>query len=160
QAGRNWFSWGLAWVLPPLLTILGLVFYYSLFPSHFDGELSQLQALLDNAAAMAGQELPFDVWTVMLIQIGQALLLGPILNGFFTFGEEFGWRAYLQPKLMPLGFRKAMLAVGVIWGLWHAPIIAMGHNYGFGYPGEPWTGILAMVWFTIPLAVIIGWLTL
>ncbi|UYN92503.1 MAG: ATP-binding cassette domain-containing protein [Anaerolineales bacterium] len=160
QAGRNWMSWALAWVLPPILTLLGLVVYFAIYPSHFDSNLSPLQTVLDNAAAMAGQELPFDVWTVMLIQIGQGVLLGPIINGIFTFGEEFGWRAYLQPKLMPLGFRKAMLAVGVIWGLWHAPIIAMGHNYGFGYWGEPWTGILAMVWFTIPLAVIIGWLTL
>jgi ABC-2 type transport system ATP-binding protein len=53
-----------------------------------------------------------------------------------------------------------MLLVGFIWGLWHAPIIAMGHNYGFDYPGAPWSGILAMIWFTLPLAVIIGWLTL
>lgn len=22
---------------------------------------------------------------------------------------------------------------GVIWGLWHAPAIVMGHNYGMGY---------------------------
>ncbi|MCW5874777.1 MAG: ATP-binding cassette domain-containing protein [Anaerolineales bacterium] len=160
NTGRSWFSWVLAWFLPGIITLLGLVVYFSVFPAHFDPSLSPLQGLLDQAAELAGQPLPFDVWTVMLIQIGQGMLLAPILNGFFTFGEEFGWRAYLQPKLMPLGFRKAMLAVGVIWGLWHAPIIAMGHNYGFGYPGEPWTGILAMTWFAIPLAVIIGWLTL
>lgn len=33
---------------------------------------------------------------------------------------------------------------GVIWGLWHAPAIVMGHNYGMGYAGFPIAGILIM----------------
>ena len=40
-----------------------------------------------------------------------------------------------------------MLATGAIWGLWHAPLIAMGYNYGTPYPGFPVVGILAMVLF-------------
>ena len=31
---------------------------------------------------------------------------------------------------MPLGARKTMLIMGVIWGVWHWPVIAMGYNYG------------------------------
>lgn len=67
---------------------------------------------------------------------------------------------YLQPKLMPLGGRKAMLVMGVVWGLWHAPLIAMGHNYGTNYPGAPWTGILATVWIMSILGTFLGWATL
>jgi hypothetical protein len=42
---------------------------------------------------------------------------------------------------MPLGKWKAYLIVGVIWGLWHAPLIAIGFNY----PGMPVLGILMMI---------------
>ena len=47
--------------------------------------------------------------------------------------EELGWRGWLQPQLMHqlmhLGFWPMCLITGAIWGLWHAPIIAMGYNY-------------------------------
>jgi membrane protease YdiL (CAAX protease family) len=83
-----------------------------------------------------------------------------LINGLATFGEEFGWRAYLQPKLLPLGERKAMLWMGLIWGVWHWPVILMGHNYGLDYPGAPLLGPLAMVWFTLILGIFLGWLTI
>ncbi len=64
---------------------------------------------------------------VMLIalQTVQAMLISPLINGLFTFGDEFGWRAYLLPKLMPLGGRRAVLLSGVIWGWARA-----GDRYG------------------------------
>ena len=89
-----------------------------------------------------------------------AILIAPIINSFFTFGEEFGWRGYLLPNLLPLGEKKAFLISGVIWGLWHAPVIAMGHNFGLDYPGFPWLGILAMIWFCILAGTFLGWLSI
>lgn len=63
----------------------------------------------------------------------------------FGFGEEFGWRGYLTPKLEKLmPSTAAILVTGVIWGLWHAPLIACGHDFGKGYPGDPWLGIILM----------------
>ncbi len=66
------------------------------------------------------------------------------------FGEEFGWRAYLTPKLeekMPLW--AAVIISGIIWGLWHAPLIVCGHNFGTDYRGYPFVGILLMCAFCI-----------
>ncbi len=38
------------------------------------------------------------------------------------FGEEYGWRYYLQPILQErFGLRKGVLILGVVWGLWHLP---------------------------------------
>jgi len=54
-----------------------------------------------------------------------SLVMGPVVNGLFGFGEEFGWRGYLLPKLMPVGKWKAYTLVGIIWGLWHAPLILL-----------------------------------
>ncbi len=64
---------------------------------------------------------------------------------FPAFGEEWGWRGYLMPKLMRLMGKPAAIAVGgVIWGIWHAPLTVSGHNFGVDYPFYPWLGILLM----------------
>lgn len=159
---RGWPYWLFAWFGPAILTVLGGVVYFLIFPQHFDPSLSTLQELLDAAAARTGQEiaLPFPIWVLAALQAVQGVLLAPVINSLFTFGEEFGWRAYLQPKLLPLGWRPAMVWMGVIWGLWHAPVIAMGHNYGLEYPGAPWAGVLMMIWFTFVTGTFLGWLTL
>ena len=73
----------------------------------------------------------------------------------FTFGEEFGWRGYLLPRLAPLGGISAAIITGVIWGLWHAPVIVLD---GYNYPGHPWAGVGVMVIFTVALGMIFAWL--
>ena len=40
----------------------------------------------------------------------------------FSLGEEIGMRGYLQPRLMSLGRRRALLLVGLVWGTWHMPL--------------------------------------
>ncbi len=59
-----------------------------------------------------------------------SLTFAPIINSIFAFGEEFGWRGYLLPKLLPLGKVKALFISGIIWGLWHVPFILLGIHYG------------------------------
>jgi membrane protease YdiL (CAAX protease family) len=70
--------------------------------------------------------------------------MGPAVNGLFAFGEELGWRGYLLPKLMPLGKWKAYVLVGIIWGLWHGPLVLAGFNY----PAFPVLGVLGMIGMT------------
>jgi uncharacterized protein len=89
-----------------------------------------------------------------------AILTAPLLNALPTFGEEFGWRGYLLPKLMPLGGAKAILLSGIIWGVWHWPVILMGYNFGMDYFGAPILGPLMMVWFTIVSGALFGWVTI
>jgi uncharacterized protein len=149
---RSWVYWLAAWVLPAVLTIAGAAVYYAIYPQLFDPNLERLQAMLPAEGP--------SPWIFILIQTIQAILIAPLINSFFTFGEEFGWRGYLLPKLMPLGGRMAVLISGVIWGAWHWPVIAMGHNYGLNYAGWPWLGMLAMVWFTLVAGIFLSWVTL
>jgi len=79
----------------------------------------------------------------------QILLLGPTVNALFGFGEELGWRGLLQRELAPMGFWRASLAIGLVWGLWHAPLILLGHNY----PQHPQLGVGLMVLWCVLLAV-------
>jgi hypothetical protein len=85
-----------------------------------------------------------------------SLVMGPVVNGVFGFGEEYGWRGYLLPKLMPLGKWKAYTLVGIIWGFWHAPLVLAGFNY----PGFPVLGVLAMIGMTTTLGFYINEMTL
>lgn len=77
------------------------------------------------------------------ISIIQGLFAAATINAIAGFGEELGWRGFLLSHLKKLSFFKASLLIGVIWGLWHAPIILMGHNY-FQHP--QW-GVLFMTIF-------------
>jgi membrane protease YdiL (CAAX protease family) len=53
-----------------------------------------------------------------------ALLL--VLESVLGFGEEYGWRGYLLPRLMPLGEIPATLVLGLIWWPWHLPVLITG----------------------------------
>ena len=157
---RGWPYWLAAWFLPGLLSILGLAVFFLLFPRHYDPSLGALRRIIESRVPAGVDVDGINLWTIVAVQIVQAMLIAPLINGLATFGEEFGWRAYLQPKLMPLGGRKAMLWMGLIWGVWHWPVIMMGHNFGLDYPGAPYLGPLVMVWFTLILGILLGWLTL
>ncbi|MGO2616755.1 MAG: lysostaphin resistance A-like protein [Brevibacterium aurantiacum] len=84
------------------------------------------------------------------------MVLGSVLNVLVAFGEEVGWRGWLLTSLRPLGTWPALIIVGVIWGLWHAPLILLGYN--FARPDI--TGLAFMVGGCIMLGILFGWLRL
>src|SRR5215208_4300255 len=88
-------------------------------------------------------------WFVYLMLIVIAL---PVT--LFTFGEEYGWRGYLLPRLLPLGEIRASVLLGMIWGVWHLPLIMAGLNY----PGvNIWLAILVFTFVTVALSFTYTW---
>ena len=130
-----------------------------LFPQHFDAKCVTILSLVEESG-LSLDELPYSPAVLAAIQILQGILIAPIVNLIPVFGEEFGWRAYLLPKLIPLGERQAYLLTGLIWGVWHAPVILMGYNYGLDYPGAPWAGALMFIWVSFVMGTFFGWLSL
>jgi uncharacterized protein len=153
---KGWRYWLAGWFLPACMTVAGAAVFFVLFPQYFDAGLS----LVLKQIAASPMPSALSPWLFIAVQLFIAVLISPIANSLATFGEEFGWRGYLLPKLMPLGGRKAMVLIGIIWGIWHWPVIFMGYEYGFKYPGYPWAGPLLFIWITICFAVFLGWLTL
>lgn len=82
----------------------------------------------------------------------QSVVLAPFIGIVLAFGEEYGWRGYLQRELVKLGRVRGVLIVGAIWGAWHWPIILMG----WSYPGYPLVGLLLAVLFLMGFAVVLG----
>jgi len=59
-----------------------------------------------------------------------AIIFGATINAVFGFGEEAGWRGFLLNSLKDKGFYKASIITGIVWGIWHLPVVIQGHNYG------------------------------
>ena len=87
-----------------------------------------------------------------------SLFVQSALGSVVTFGEEFGWRGYVQEKLLrAYGVNRGLVLLGVIWGLWHLPIGLMGWNF----PDHPVLGALVLTPLgTVFMGIYLGWLYL
>lgn len=153
---ENVRSYVMAWLVPAALALAGSVVFFLVFPQLFDRSATTLKAML------AAEGIPEDQLAMVLVgTLVSALTVGPLVNCIPALGEETGWRGMLFPTLCEcMPERVAVLVSGAIWGVWHAPIIAMGHNYGTGYPGYPIAGILVMIVACISLGCWLSWLRL
>ena len=150
----------LAWFGPAILTFAGMVLYFLLFPDNLDLSFGYFTATLE-AAGTPLETLPVPIGLLMAVQCVQAVFLAPAMNFVTCFGEEWGWRGYLLPKVSKhLSTIPTLLITGIIWGLWHAPLTIIGHNYGLGYWGFPFTGIAMMCIFCIVLGIFLSYITL
>jgi membrane protease YdiL (CAAX protease family) len=150
--------WAVAWLLPLAISLVTLAVSLALPWLSFDPGMS---ALLERFRAQLPPEqfeqirAQVDLLPVhpFFLTIAQGLLAGPTLNALAAFGEELGWRGFLFRKLAPLGFWRSSLLIGVLWGLWHAPLILQGHNY----PQHPVLGVLWMTAFCVLLSPLMQW---
>ncbi|HEU5374651.1 MAG TPA: CPBP family intramembrane glutamic endopeptidase [Ktedonobacteraceae bacterium] len=159
QRGAGWMYLA-AYVVPPVLIAASIGFV--LLVGYEQWDLNQhLHTLADALQTRLGTRGLQGMSTTQLASISLiaqtvlAFTLGLPFNMIFTFGEEFGWRGYLLPRLAPLGGLPAAILVGLVWGFWHAPLIVLD---GYNYPGHPWLGIVVMMLFTVLLSIIFAWL--
>ncbi len=146
---RKWPYYIVAWLLP--LPVVGcIVALAPLLGLRPDFSLVRgLQSL-----ASAGGELarvPPHPWLLVCAMPVNAIFATPIL-----FGEEFGWRGYLQVRLFPDRPVLSAVATGVIWAVWHYPLMLRGYNF----PDNRRMGLIVFPVSTIFLSIIFGWLRL
>ena len=114
NAGLSWHSWK--------NTILVIVIFIAIY---FARTIVSVMA----SGVMEGVGLQYfkewlqifenpNVWSSIV-----ALPINAILVFLPFFGEEYGWRYYLQPVLQKkFGLRAGVIILGIVWGLWHAPL--------------------------------------
>lgn len=65
----------------------------------------------------------FKILNPKSLRIFISIFIFSFLNIMPYIGEEYGWRAYLAPRLKELyGYKKSILLTGFIWGIWHLPL--------------------------------------
>lgn len=147
---KKYYFW--AWLIPLILVVFTGVLTWVFKLGAFDWELPLIQEMINQLPE--GSKI--SPRTLLVVQLAASLTLAPLFNTLFALGEELGWRGYLLPKLLPLGENKALLISGIVWGVWHAPVILQGHNY----PHNPLLGAGMMVVFTFLLGIFLSWLYL
>jgi len=135
----NWW-WLLALGAMPVLVLLS-IFVSSLYPGVDLTLESDLMKKTCDAFSKGG--LNIGPICAIALTILSGLAAGVTVNALFAFGEEVAWRGFLDRCLNKIGFWKESLLIGAVWGMWHTPLIMMGHNY----PNHPIPGVFVMIIF-------------
>jgi membrane protease YdiL (CAAX protease family) len=81
---------------------------------------------------------------VLALNIAAAATVVTLISALTAAGEEIGWRGYMLTRLIESGAPMPIFASGVIWGLWHAPLI-LGGVYLAGQP----PALSALLWMVV-----------
>ena len=133
--------WWIGWLLMPVIALAVLGVTLLMPGAKWTPDSVMMQQAMQSMPEGVG------VWGVICISLLSGLLMGVTLNAFFAFGEEIAWRGFLMKEFKGKKFLTVALWIGVIWGLWHTPIILNGHNY----PQHPVAGVFMMVAFCLLL---------
>lgn len=95
-----------------------------------------------------------DGFTIMLYVL-LAGVFGAIRTMSSALGEEIGWRGFLVPELYKSqGFTKTSLITGLIWAMWHLPILLFA-DYNSGTPY--WFAMSCFVILVVSVSFIYTW---
>lgn len=136
-----WFF--IAWILPLFISLgsfgVSLLFHGISFSPDMSGMLQRYKSSLPPQQLSFIKEqiktMPIHPFWLTLIQ---GMIAGVSTNALAGFGEELGWRGFLYKEFSEVSgkiegfhhkFYRSSILIGIIWGIWHTPIILMGHNY-------------------------------
>lgn len=157
RLGRpGWLA--LAWVAP--LGVIGLTIAVGTllpgvsFTTDYAAILLDFGLTQEQVDAAVAELEAFPGPPALLLAI-QGLAAGITINAIAALGEELGWRGFLLTELSPLGFWKLSTITGLVWGVWHAPIVFQGHNF----PEAPIAGVVVMTVATVAVSPVYTYLT-
>jgi membrane protease YdiL (CAAX protease family) len=146
---RVWLSFG-RWRYWLLFSLAWFAFYA------LQVALNALFGLGPSAFVLIPAPQGFDPVLYTILKAAGTVLIASVLCFVALFGEEYGWRGYLQDELFKLGRVRGVLLLGVIWGAWHWPAILMGWNY----PGYPLPGLVLMVLWCTAFGIVLSYAVL
>ena len=150
--------WVASFAALPVLVGLGAVVYFAVFPHRLDLTGSYILQTLGQAAYDEMTAMGMTPILMVVLTLVQAATFAGAFNALLAVGEEAGWRGFMYPelkKLLGCGV-KARIVGGAIWGAWHWPVMVLaGYEYGFGYWGEPWLGMVLFCLVCICLGTLI-----
>lgn len=156
---NKWFF--VAWLIMPVISFcslgISLLFPDVIYSPEMTGMIKRFEGTMSPEQIIQMKEsidsLPINPIVLTVIQ---GLIAGVTVNALAGFGEELGWRGFLLKQFKEMSFLKATILIGFIWGIWHAPLILMGHNY----PQHPEIGVFMMIILCILLSAIFIYITI
>jgi len=118
---RGWQAIAMAVVFP---IVIGLPVYGSAW-------MTGLARFAPRPGAVAAQFASASPVAAFGVMLAVAATIGTIMGILTAAGEEIGWRGYMLTRLIDAGVPCPILLSGLIWGLWHVPIV-LGAGYAAG----------------------------
>lgn len=130
----------------PLLVYLALAIYVVIaYPAGFFSVEAYVddvsKRLLESGVVRDVESARSIALLTLYANIGLGYIAGLTINSLFALGEEIGWRGYLYNLLKDKPTHVSSMAIGVVWGYWHAPAIIL---LGFNYQIERFVGALLL----------------
>jgi len=144
---RHWRFYLLAWLIP--LVLVAAITLEAVLFGIAEPDFTLARASAAGVAGRSSIPLGEQAWIIVPQLLVVALIATPLF-----WGEEFGWRGYLQPRIFPGRPVLAAVATGVIWAVWHYPVTLRGYNY----PDHPILGSLVFIPVTISLSYLFDWI--
>ncbi len=158
-------------LIPVIVLFIGLLFTEILGFGRIIRSIEELRRvmlqLLSLSVVQAGfkppniEEIPEEsrvaLANVLLMLQLIILPIAPFVNAIFAFGEEYGWRGFLLQRLTEkYGLLNAIFLTGIIWGLWHTPLILL---IGYNYPHHrDLVGVVFFTILTVFMSIYLSWL--
>jgi len=154
---NKWFF--VSWFIMLFVALLTIAVSVALpdvsFSLTMEGFIAKNADLIQGEKAMEMKlQMEKNKFLFFFLGLMQMLLAGGTINAIAAFGEESGWRGFLMNEYRDKKFIDANIRIGLLWGVWHAPIIAIGHNY----PEHPVIGIFMMIIWCVLLSFVFGYL--
>lgn len=143
---HHWRYYLLAWLMP--LGVVGAIVAEAIILDIAQPDYTLGRAAVSGMAGRNAEHLADLGWLVVPQVMVMALVTTPLL-----WGEEFGWRGYLQRRILSGRPVAAAVVTGIIWGAWHFPVTLRGYNY----PDHPVLGSLLLVVIAIFTSYLFGW---
>ena len=146
-----------AWFGPAVWGTLGAALYFLMVPDALDTSFTYLYNMLGTEGVRQMESSGLSVLQYAISSCVASMTYAPWLNMLFAIGEEAGWRGVLYPALKSRwGVPKGRIAGGIIWGVWHWPIMLLaGYEYGTSYWGAPVTGPLLFCLIAVSIGILL-----
>jgi uncharacterized protein len=148
----RWWAW--AYLGPLGLAALAFLIAFLFRKAALAADLSQQSMVYATAFNLPWLFPNSSAFSLLCQRFVTVAVIG-IASGFvFAFGEELGWRGYLLPRLIQSGWPCPIVLSGVVWGIWHSPLIILT---GYAH-GAVTLSLIMFTVLTILFGVFIGWL--
>ncbi len=112
-----------------------------------------LEKLIGTSVDTSAMNMPPTPLAMLPLGVFGALMAGLTVNAIFAMAEEIMWRGYLAQAFAGRLFCKKYVTIGVLWGLWHIPLIALGYNYG---TANALPGSVLFIGFCVVMSLVLG----